>query len=108
GSIRTSTANADGSDSEANHFMLLFFNQPTVRQAIEDLAAAKRLTVIAGAGSSMEIGLPSWEDLVLGLLDDALHAQGWDDDRGEFRVAARQSGLLTTAEIVSALLAAEM
>lgn len=88
--------------------MLLFFNQPAVHQALGDLAAAKPLTVIAGAGSSMEIGLPSWEDLVLGLLDDALRAHGWDDDRPGFHSAARQSGLLTTAEIVSSLLGADM
>lgn len=84
--------------------MLLFFNQPAVGRAVRDLAAARRLTVIAGAGSSMEIGLPSWEDLVLGLLDDAVHAQGWEDDREGFHSAARQNGLLTTAEIVGSLL----
>ena len=88
--------------------MLRFFAQPAVDQAIGTLASAKGLTVIAGAGSSMEIGLPSWEDLVLGLLDDALKAHGWADDRSEFRDAARQAGLLTTAEIVSSLLGDDM
>jgi len=88
--------------------VLLFFNQPNVAQAVSDLAAAKRLTVIAGAGSSMEVGLPSWEDLVLGLLDDAVRARGWVDDRTEFRDAARQNGLLTAAEIVASLLGDDM
>jgi len=88
--------------------MLLFFNQAAVSKAVSDLAAAKRLTVIAGAGSSMEIGLPSWESLVLGLLDDALDARAWGDDREGFRAAARQSGLLTTAEIVGSLLGEDM
>src|SRR5262245_63896217 len=47
--------------------MLAFFGEEAVRQAIEDLASSERVTIVAGAGASMEIGLPSWEDLVLAL-----------------------------------------
>ncbi|MGH9278273.1 MAG: SIR2 family protein [Acidimicrobiales bacterium] len=83
--------------------MLAFFGEEAVRRAIEDLARSDRVTVLAGAGASMEIGLPSWEGLVLALLDNVVDARGWTEDAERFRNFALGSGLLATAEIITAL-----
>jgi hypothetical protein len=45
-----------------------FFSRPETKQAIEDIANAKRLTIVVGAGASSEVGLPSWRELVTRLL----------------------------------------
>ena len=86
--------------------MLQFFAENAVRDAIERLAEARRVTVVAGAGASMEIGLPSWEGLVLDLLGDVVTARQWDDDGDRFRAAAREGGLLAGAQLVESVLGA--
>lgn len=46
----------------------MFLDQPEVQQAIDRLAGAAKLTVIAGAGVSVEAGLPTWPALIESLL----------------------------------------
>ena len=48
----------------------MFLNEPDVQQSIERLAAADKLTIIAGAGVSAEAGLPTWPTLVESLLQE--------------------------------------
>jgi NAD-dependent SIR2 family protein deacetylase len=62
-----------------------------VRKAIDDLARSDRVRVVAGAGASMEIGLPSWEDLVVALLDEAIASRGWTEDEDAFRTLVEES-----------------
>jgi hypothetical protein len=45
-----------------------FFSRPETKQAIEDIANAKRLTIFVGAGASSEVGLPNWHELMTRLL----------------------------------------
>ena len=45
-----------------------FFDRADVDKALTDLAVSDRLTVFVGAGSSMEVGLPSWTELIDRLL----------------------------------------
>jgi hypothetical protein len=62
--------------------MLRFFSEPAVEHAIAYLASAEDLTVFVGAGASKEVGLPTWQELVKGLLDRAITSRRWDSDRG--------------------------
>lgn len=52
--------------------MLRFFSSPEAEDALAYLAATDRLTVIVGAGSSKEVGLPTWRELVDRILREAL------------------------------------
>jgi len=62
-----------------------FFSQEDTKQALETLAAAKRLTVVVGAGTSAEVGFPAWRDLIDGLLIKVARAQGvMDQDLNVF------------------------
>jgi hypothetical protein len=70
---------------------------------IEQLAAAKRLTFVVGAGASMEAGLPSWAGLVRALLEAAAPKSLSDTDRTAWLDAAAESGLLGMAATARAL-----
>lgn len=84
--------------------MLNFFQSNQTRIAIRELSEARQVTVLVGAGASMEVGLPSWEGLVRSLLDDTINLQGWQSDKGFLLERATESGLLSGAEMVAALL----
>jgi hypothetical protein len=85
--------------------VLRFFESQETIDAIERLAAARSVTVIAGAGASMEIGLPSWTKLVDELFDKALELRDWKADSEELRKLVKASGPLVAAELVEELLA---
>jgi NAD-dependent SIR2 family protein deacetylase len=57
-----------------------FFSRSETKQAIEKLARAKRLTLLVGAGASAEVGLPSWRQLVEGLLTKVGNSEGLVDE----------------------------
>jgi hypothetical protein len=84
-----------------------FLGQPEVETRLDSLSAAKELTIFAGAGTSMEVGLPSWG----GLLDRLLRASVErhklpDDDADAFLAAAWKDGMgvLGVGSIVRAAL----
>lgn len=52
------------------------FESPGVLQAIKKLAGSASLTIVAGAGASVESGLPSWNTLVRDLLEEAAQLKG--------------------------------
>jgi SIR2-like domain len=87
--------------------MLQFFQDPDTKRSLRSIAGARMLTVIVGAGASMEAGLPSWEALVNQLLEDGIEAQGWEQDGDWIKSYAKRNGLLTAAEIASTLLERE-
>lgn len=84
--------------------MLSFFRKADTTDAVTTLATAPRLTVYVGAGASMEIGLPSWPNLIRSLLDRTLSNRGWTDDTHAFQRESADEGLLRVAETVDALL----
>ena len=85
------------------------FAQPPLDRLIADAAAAQRLTVMLGAGASIEAGLPSWPALIELLLVRAGTEQGLlqdTDEAGRARwvaEAVRRDGYLGAAAIVEAL-----
>lgn len=52
------------------------FDSDEANAAITALAAADHVTIVVGAGISMEAGLPSWGSLVAGLLERAVDQMG--------------------------------
>jgi len=88
--------------------MLRFFENWHTYEAIRSITAAHDLTVVVGAGASMEAGLPSWGQLVESLLDDALAERGWTRDGPAIKQYAGRNGLLTAAEVASALLESDL
>lgn len=84
--------------------MLRFFGEQGIERAIDAVAGARKVTVVVGAGASMEIGLPSWADLVARLLDTVIEQRGWGQDRVELRRLAERNGLVSAAEVVVSLL----
>lgn len=49
-----------------------FFRRSAVKDAVQDLAGADKLTIFVGAGVGTEVGLPSWSQLVRRLLAEAV------------------------------------
>lgn len=81
--------------------MLTFFRDATTASALRVLAASPRLRVIAGAGVSMEVGLPSWSGLVNGMLREVVVAL-WPEEWPRFEQRVRDNPLLA-AELVDSL-----
>lgn len=84
-----------------------FFLQDNVERAVEGLGVAPRLMILTGAGTSAEVGLPVWADLVNDMLAEVL-----EERFGEHASALRErvtgekgrDNLLAAAETVVALL----
>lgn len=85
------------------------FAQPPLDQVVADGASAQRLTVLLGAGTSIEAGMPSWPDLIERLLvragvEHGLLGEGDDEGRARWVTeAVRRDGYLGAAAIVDAL-----
>jgi hypothetical protein len=85
------------------------FAQPPLDRLIADAATAQRLTLMLGAGASIEAGLPSWPALIERLLVRAGTERGLlrdTDEAGRTRwvaEAVRRDGYLGAAAIVDAL-----
>jgi hypothetical protein len=85
------------------------FAQPPLDRLIADAATAQRLTLLLGAGASIEAGLPSWPALIERLLVRAGTERGLlhdTDEVGRTRwvaEAVRRDGYLGAAAIVDAL-----
>lgn len=71
-----------------------FLGTDAVEARLDALSAEPRLTVFAGAGTSMEVGLPSWGGLLDRLLrESAVRAKLTDDDARAFIKAAWKDGV---------------
>lgn len=86
------------------------FSEPPITTLIEQAGTAAKLSVLVGAGASMEAGLPSWESLVNRLLRRAAREHDLidlDDDRAvqRWEAEAARDGFLGAAAILDALAA---
>ena len=84
--------------------MLQFFKQDDVKRSLREITSATHLTVVVGAGASMEAGLTSWASLVSDLLKEAIDKRAWSDDERSIASVASRNGLLAAAEFASTLL----
>lgn len=81
-----------------------FFGDEAVAGALEHLAEANHVTLVVGAGSSAEAGMPTWSELIDRLLRRLGKSRGMvgDDLEGFCDWTARSEGLLGAAAVVEA------
>lgn len=78
--------------------------EPELLDAIDRAATFDgRITLIVGAGASMEAGLPSWPILVRGMLDEVASNVVAEDIRKRWIKAVEDEGLLAATAVVKAL-----
>jgi len=81
-------------------------SQPGVGPLIERVSGARELTLLVGAGASMEAGLPSWGQLIEGLLENvATDLPGLDEaDQEEWvKATIRRDDLLGAGAVVGVM-----
>jgi len=86
-----------------------FWSAPTVTPAIERLAQQDALTIVVGAGASVESGFPLWGELVWRLLVAGLRTSSSGDSQDDIDLAAAkiyQHGPLAAASYAKTLLGA--
>jgi hypothetical protein len=84
------------------------FSEPPISTLVAEAGATRALTLLIGAGASMEAGLPSWETLVGRLLlrsarERDLIEQGDPGAAERWKREALRDGYLGAAAIVDAL-----
>ena len=87
-----------------------FFSRAKTKFAINEIASSGDLSLLVGAGVSVEAGLPNWESLVDGLLIEVAGREGIEDgaQRKAFSDHIRvQYGNLTAASVAQASLGRE-
>lgn len=88
--------------------MLAFFSEQSTATALTELAGAPQLTVFVGAGSSKELGLPTWRELVLALVEKAIATEpSWLPDAAWLTTQITTNDLLSAAERVEVILGEE-
>src|SRR5579884_3140003 len=83
------------------------FERSDVREVVERFSDSSRVTVVVGAGASIEAGFPSWQQLIERLLQRAARTRFADaetEDRDLWvRETLSQDGLLGAGAVVEAL-----
>lgn len=82
----------------ADRHCLSFTDQPYLRDLLQDIRGNQPITIVTGAGVSMESGLPSWSELVSRLISNI------GDVDLEFFVKNASIDILRQAEVALALL----
>jgi len=83
------------------------FKRSDVSEVVERLSDSSRITVVVGAGASIEAGLPSWQQLIERLLLRAARTRFADADAEDrdlwIKETLSQDGLLGAGAVVEAL-----
>jgi SIR2-like domain len=81
-----------------------YLDDPTLLAAVEQIARDKRpITLVVGAGASMEAGLPSWPELVRALVADIAPKVVDEPNREAWCKRVLAEGLPAAAAVVEAL-----